>query len=342
LTKRNKNPIPPQGDSAISQLAEEFIRGSGLAKFTQTITEKFDLFHTNQEKNQSEESQSDNLSPTKASILAFFLWGGGFLYLGQPMLASIMLVSLVIVASIYGSLAGLLPNWIAKPFLHDIAWKFDFEPSLVISAGLLALLWWLNIVIPTWKLRKSISKSSDSQPHLGTLIVAMYFPMVGHFVQGKFWRGSLTGASFLIGLLSFPCVIKFWTLSGLGFVKDVHLLEGYFWGTCLVFSIAFLGTILGISSAFLGVLRELGWLSSQRDEEETEWMFVGLGASLILTVFMYAAVGLPGDNGRQRLREFALKLDEHGFRVSAKQIRKSVWQWEKFAQGVKDQVGLMR
>jgi hypothetical protein len=291
---------------------------------------------------EEETRKTGGVSPATAGALALLLWGGGFLYLRKPLAATLALVALLVSGTLFGALSGVFPSWMAGPLLRDLHWAFPLGPSLLVSGFAFSLLWWASIVVPTAIAREKAFLNTPRPRNPLILVTASFLPMIGHFSQGKFRRGYLSGLFYFWAPMAAAAGRKIWNDSLLEPSLDGTRLEPYFIAAVVLCAGSFLATGMALWSSVTGALLETGWLQPHRKGGRTEWKFVALGSALVIVVALYLVAGPVGRRSRSRLLALSSDVEARGFNSCAEMIRGGVRGWEKAGAPFQDFVQRLR
>jgi hypothetical protein len=314
----------PWGETSISRLAEEFLRQAGLKPDRTKTTPNRDITERD-----GEGRWFGPTTPVIAATLNLFVFGSGFLYLRRPFVASGFLFFLLTSASLLGSVIGFLPDWISVPVLRELGWICPTGLSLLLLGGFFSFVWWLSIVLAVELGRGSVRTPLRPLRKRLPLLLLAPLPMVGHFSQGRFWRGVLFGLFYFWVPLSIGGVLRLWHEAALKPIAVAISEEPQFlWALgVVVFSLAV--SFVGLANSIVGALNGVGWLYSRRYGHRTEWKFVSLGISIVLVVGLYLFAGWPGRRIRAKLAKTSVAMQMRGLHRSGKVVREVVRDWER-------------
>jgi hypothetical protein len=324
-------------ESSIEKLAKEFLgQHTRKADGTAGDTEDSTFIEEAGQRDRETTMRSMVRDPVSAGFLGLLLWGGGFLYLRWPFVASVVLLLQLILGAVFGALSGILPSWMGNALLRDIGLTHQIGAGLVIVGALVVVVWWLSVVIPTMLVLRN--RSLEYQPTQSPLLLLLstLVPMLGHYIQGKFWRGHVYGLFFLMLPITLIGVIRIWFFSVRLLPAEAADLEAWFGILICGAAIAGLGVVLGFSVSVLAAFREIGWLQPQSELNPTEWKFVVLGTLLILCCSFYGFTGRPGDVVRKQATQLSAQLDERGFTHCARLVRTPTRWWEGEVSTIRD------
>jgi hypothetical protein len=280
-----------------------------------------------------ETRKTKRVSPVTAGALGVILWGGGFLYVGRPFIASAFLCALLAAGTLFGSLSGLFPFWISDPLLRDLHWAWSPGPSLLLSGGGFSLLWWGSVVLPVEIARREarIPGRGDRNPYI--LVAASLLPMVGRFAREEYRRGYLRGLFYLWVPMAVLAAAKLWR-------EGVQ--EPYFLAFLGIFTLSGAVTLIDLFGTVTGAFLAAGWLRPHQRGGRTEWKFVVLGTFLVAVTGLYLLGGPVGRAVKNRSVSWAVMADDRGFHVSSGMLRRVIRGWERRVAPVEDLLQRLR
>ncbi len=334
--KKKKEPEFFQDESSISELAAEFLQSSKLGDQSATVA-GLDPF--------AEALETRHVSatdPTRVGTIATFLWGGGFLYLRQPLVASVALFLILLFGTLFGAMAGVFPQKFSVLLLRDLHWQFSLGPSLIWTGFPFAFFWWASICVPTWICFREQSGRRHKGPTPWFVFFLAPLPILGPLFRGSFYRMAISALGLFLVLVSTLSLLRLWTAAGIALPEETALLDAYFLPFFLTFMAGVLSLLVDLFSGLVWILRQVGWLRDQSQGEQTEWLFVGLGSGLVLLVMAYLFVGQPGRNARNHLHGWAERIEDRSLEATAKHLRRPIRAWERQAETVQDFLSLMQ
>lgn len=272
-----------------------------------------------------------SLNPVAAGAMGLFLWGGGFLYIRKPLTASLILFSMLILATLFGALSGALPHWIGDFILQEVHWPFALAPSLVWVGSFLAMVWWVSMVIPMVQTTQILFRPFQPVRNVFALLAtALFVPMISLYLQGKFWKGHILALAYLVLPVTLFSALRLWEFSYWTTLEESIKVEPFFLGFCGALGIALVIVLLGIINAFTGALHELGFLRSS----------FFLAIFLIGVGLFYAFLGPPGEKARSELNKLASLAQNQNLLGTSDRIQKFNRSWEQKAAICRDYLGL--